>query len=77
MPPKLFLTIIHGITDLISMLFQHSDAIQQTDGNFGILKRDPEPFLKRPTISNTLHDEHNLRYAPKREGSSFSLHLQL
>ena len=27
-------------------LFQHSDAIQQTDGNFGILKRDPEPFLK-------------------------------
>ncbi|KAH6667388.1 hypothetical protein B0J14DRAFT_658838 [Halenospora varia] len=34
MPTILFLTIIHGIAGLISMLFRHSDAIQQTDWDF-------------------------------------------
>jgi len=31
----LLLTIIHGIADLVSMLFRRSDETQQTDWNFG------------------------------------------
>lgn len=38
----LFLAIIHGIADLISMLFRHSDVIQQPD--WGIGNSAPETY---------------------------------
>lgn len=42
----LFLTIIHGIADLISVLFRHSNEIQQTNWDFG-------KFTARNTVVST------------------------